>query len=866
MGLIKKKDKAAKADKKAEKKAAKAEAKAGKKAGKAEGGKAAKQKKGGAAQQPQEIKLAQDIIPLRAIHSSFIRRTDGASVLLIELDGVNDSLYTYEQRLGESYALRTVLTAISHPCSVLRVPKAIDCNEELVFLDNTIARLESETSGIEDEYDPRIIRLNLLRWYVRPAAEAESLQGDRYTHRTYIALEFEPGSDDEASMRDAKIIVQRVADTGHRAHICSHAEALEALQLYLTPHNIDPEADLPRAPITGGGRKLNRGFIKGKEPESPVRDLLAVSAVTPTVVEEPTSIQIDDQACAVFSFNLFPRDADLGWLDALIRQPGMSISVRMDPCDVAELRRAIDRHDDSISDREAATRVTASAADSLQSQRSDGYGILSILRDANERFFDTSIYAIMRCSDKEELDRQVRYFSTAVKGDGLGYRVIPYNQLTGWLAASPLRTEDRDGREQTVRPMHSGVLGHTLITRKSGLEDPTGIALGHDPMTGLVQVDIATPTVTRHNTNVFITGGSGSGKSTLGKHMTLLEYLVYGSTVIVIDPEAEWCNLALQLGGSVESVGGRSATKISPFEPRAVTFNDGEEDVDVSEQPVLSNTIDFAISFLELAFDLRTDDLPFLEKVLEDAYAEYGIDKDTTFAEYWEQDLTYPVMRDVYRHALKLADEEPHHKEQYDRLAMSVRSSAEGVNADVWNERSSFELRGDFVVINTEDMGASESKKQANYYNILSWVWSKVRSAPSTGRPIRIVLDEVHTIVNENTKKAADMVKSMVKRIRKRGGGTTCITQEVNDLLNDNIKAQGASILNNATYKFIGNSEGENLEAISSLYGIPGEVSDMIRDAQKGDFAMYAGTSESTWLYVEVAEWEFSLFGSAGGR
>lgn len=863
MGLTKKKDKkAAKADKKAAK-AAKAEAKA---AGKAKGG---KEKKGKAAKQqaaPQGIKLAQDIIPLQAIHGSFIRRTDGASILLVELDGVNDSLYTYDQRLGESYALRTALTSINHPCSILRVPKAIDCNEELVFLDNTIERLEAETAGVEDEYDPRIIRLNMLRWYVRPAAEAESLQGDRYTHQTYIALEFEPGSDDDASMRDAKILVQRIADTKHRAHICSHAETLEALQLYFTPHNIDPEADLPRAPLTGGGRRLNRGIVKGKEPQTPVRDLLAVSAVTPTVVEEPTSIQIDDQACAVFSFNLFPSYADLGWLDALIRQPGMVISIRMDPCDVAELRRAIDRHDDSISDRAAATRVTASTADSLEHQRSDGYGILAILRDANEKFFDTTISAIMRCNDREELDRQVRYFSTAVKGDGLGYRVIPYNQLTGWLAASPLRAPDRDGREQTVRPMHSGLLGHTLLNRKSGLEDPVGIALGHDPMTGLVQVDIATPTFTRHNTNVFITGGSGSGKSTLGKHMTLLEYLVYGSTVIIIDPEAEWCNLALQLGGSVESVGGRSATKISPFEPRAVTFNDGEEDVDVADQPVLSNTIDFAISFLELAFDFRSDDLPFLEKVLEDAYAEYHIDKDTTFAEYWERELTYPVMRDVFRHALKLAEEEPHHKEQYDRIAMSVRSSAEGVNSDVWNERSSFELHGDFVVINTEDMGASESKKQANYYNILSWVWSKVRSAPSTGRPIRIVLDEVHTIVNENTKKAADMVKSMVKRIRKRGGGTTCITQEVNDLLNENIKAQGASILNNATYKFIGNSEGENLEAISSLYGIPDEVSDMIRDAQKGDFAMYAGTSESTWLYVEVADWEFGLFGSAGGR
>lgn len=819
---------------------------------------------------PVQGKLAQDLIPLKAIHGPFIRRIDGSSILLVELDGVNDSLYTYDERLRESFDLRTALVAINHPCSIIRVPKAIDSHAQVVYLDNTIAALESELSGTEDSFDPRFRRLDLLRWYVRPAAEEESLRGDRYTHRTYVSFEFGPDAEDEASMRDVRIFTQRVADTGHRATICDHAAALEALQLYLTPNNIDPTADMPRMPLTpaseGGSRKKKAKKSKGNV-TTQVQDLLVVNAVTPTLIEEPTMLQVDDQACAVLSFNLFPSDGDIGWLNALMRQPSMAISIRLDPCDVGELRRAIDRHDDSISDREAATRITASTADSLEHQRADGYGILAILRDSNDKFFDTSISAVMRCHDKEELDRELRYFATAVKGDGLGYRVIPCGQLAGWLAASPLRTEDRDGFEQTNRPMHAGLLGHTLITRKSGLEDPVGIALGHDPMGGLVQIDIANPTATRHNTNVFITGGSGSGKSTLGKHMTALEYLVYGSTVIVIDPEAEWCDLALSLGGSVESVGGRSATKISPLEPRAVTFDDGDEDsTDVASQPVLANTIDFAMSFMELAFNISADDLPYLEKVLEDAYAKYGITKDTTFEEYWDRELTYPIMEDVYDAALVLRDEEPEHRKQYDRIAMKVRTAAKGVNSDVWNSRSSFEINGDFVVINTEDMGANEAMKQANYYNILSWIWSKVRMNPSTGRHIRIVLDEIHTIVNANTKKAADMVKSMVKRIRKRGGGTTCITQEVNDLLCEETRAQGASILNNSTFKFIGNSEGENLAAISNLYNIPDEVSDMIRDAQKGDFAMYAGTSESTWLYVEVADWEFEMFGSGGGR
>ena len=84
-------------------------------------GMARKKNKGDAAQDPTQ--LAQDVIPIRTVEGSFIRRTDGASILLVFIEGTNDSLYTYDQKLEESDANRHALVALNRPFSIVKVPK-----------------------------------------------------------------------------------------------------------------------------------------------------------------------------------------------------------------------------------------------------------------------------------------------------------------------------------------------------------------------------------------------------------------------------------------------------------------------------------------------------------------------------------------------------------------------------------------------------------------------------------------------------------------------------------------------------------------------------------------------------------------------
>lgn len=196
--------------------------------------------------------LAQEKMPLKTIEGSIIRRTDGKSVTMTFIAGTNDSLFTYNQKLDEAWALSACLVSINHPATILKLPKSTDSGNSLVMIDRQLAELSTEIEKLgvgSDMSDPRVIRYRLLKEVVRPEAEEESLLGDREVHPTYICMEFGADNDDDSIMRDTRILVEQVLATGRHAHVCEHAEIVEALQLYFTPHS------------AGSNREAGRGTV-----------------------------------------------------------------------------------------------------------------------------------------------------------------------------------------------------------------------------------------------------------------------------------------------------------------------------------------------------------------------------------------------------------------------------------------------------------------------------------------------------------------------------------------------------------------------------------------------------------------------------
>ena len=254
---------------------------------------------------------------------------------------------------------------------------------------------------------------------------------------------------------------------------------------------------------------------------------------------------------------------------------------------------------------------------------------------------------------------------------------------------------------------------------------------------------------------------------------------------------------------------------------------------------------------------------------LESLYGDYGIYPETTFADYRRRGLSYPIMVELYDKLLDMAEALPDFSAEFERLALTIRPAAIGRDRALWNSRTSFSPSTDFIVIDTQGLSADKDIMRAQYYNILTWTWSECKSGRFSDQYLRIVCDELHTIMNKQSLEAAYQIKNIVQRIRKYGGGMMCITPQVIDMMDESIESAGRSVVYNSAYRFFGkatdDAPGGNLWHVKQLLGIPDEVAAKLASARRGRMIVQAG-AEKSWVNVTLKDWELEMFGKGGGK
>ena len=811
--------------------------------------------------------IAQELIPLRSVTGSIMRMRDGACNVALSVEGRNDSLDTLGQKRAAGDALARCLRGLSRTLLMLRLPRSVDATAALVHIDDEAAALRELTFPMPEGRERRALetRHDLLVGRIRPRSEREALAGDKVDARTFFVLRFDrdSGCDDRRMLEEASMLAESLTSAGMRAEVLRQDGVIEMLQMYFTPRAVDSSrAEGARPVLPKGGQTRFK-----KKPDAAVGDAMLVNAVTPAIEERRDHVGADELLVQVESFDTYLSRVDVGWLDVLFRRTSMPVAMRLDPLDAGDLMYGIDHHETQIEGEMATRRLRASERNSLERERRHGEEILDLVGDSSERFFSVTLSAVVRARTAEELEREANYLRSACKGEGLNFITIPNNQLSAWLAASPLAVPDKTAVERTSVPMPASTVGYTNFAKRPGLDDLEGVTVGHDPHCGIVRLNVVERTDRRVNSNVVVLGKSGMGKTKLVEHMALEEYLLYGTRLIIIDPDHQFTGLARALGGEVVKMNASSSAKLSPLQPRAISFSEGDDESadDAGADRVLSTTIPFAKSFLGRAYALGRDDMATLELALERAYGKFGITAETTFSEYRGNGSSYPMMADLFDVLMSMADSGDEDAERCARIAREIRSAAIGIHAQMWNARTTLDISSaDVVCIDTSDMGANEELQQAQYFNILSWVWSEARLAPRTGRPIRIIADEGQNMLTAKMVEAAEMLRSMAKRIRKLDGGLTFICQDIDDLFDPAVRTQGAAVLNNSAYRFVGQADGDNLRQIAELYGLERELQKKIEMAERGEFALFAGARDRTWVKVDIEEWEFGIFDGGG--
>lgn len=604
-----------------------------------------------------------------------------------------------------------------------------------------------------------------------------------------------------------------------------------------------------------------------------------VNAIAPARLEFANTHGLtDDTYFKLYAMSDYASEQPLDWGSGFIGCSGLlaPVVITCRPASKAAMQELVDKTASEADAQIVSMRKSLSETIDEKQAEEHAVRIAHMIARDNVRMYETVIYIALRARELDEITDSEDYLRRLLAPYGNGVKTLIANQDRMFFAASPMLCPDPVTFEQTARPMPASTLAWMMPFKSTGLADPRGIDIGFDDNGGAVRIDTMTHSATRKNSNGIFVGDSGSGKSAELKHLALHEWAVKGAKILWIDPEGEAEAFVRSLGCKVVKIGGESESGIPVFAPRNIgSGDDASDDADndetaaafrsASQDRVLAATIPFVASYIKIAFAPENEDIPALEEALEVAYGRYGIDSSMTFAEYDASGLSYPVMEDLYDVLGELDEANPTNP-SYGRLASRIRKAAIGYDAHRYNSREIIDASDDIVLINTEGISADEAMMRAEYFNILSWCWSQIRSERWTGRYVRLIADELHTIVNRKSIDAAMMVKNVVQRARKYGAGFFGSTPQIVDFRAEGVKDIGEAIILNSTYRFYGGARGDNLESIVKTEGFSDEVERGLMRAQRARFVVCAGPSDKTWVTTVIPDWELSLFGSGGGK
>ena len=256
----------------------------------------------------------------------------------------------------------------------------------------------------------------------------------------------------------------------------------------------------------------------------------------------------------------YPRFVEANWLSPLINF-GHTLEIALYAYPV-EARGVLDDLKRKI------TEMEATIATDIQHGRVMDPAVQVALEDAQvlqeelvkgaERFFQFGLYVTIPADSKEELDTVTKQVESMLGSLLLVPKHATLQQEDAFKTTLPQGTD----HIYVTRNMDTTSLATTFPFVSSSLTSNSGIMYGINEHNGsLVIFD----RFSQENANSVIFAKSGAGKSYLVK-LEALRSLMFGTEIIVIDPEEEYRNLCEAIGGEFIEFDFNAEAKINPFD------------------------------------------------------------------------------------------------------------------------------------------------------------------------------------------------------------------------------------------------------------------------------------------------------------
>ena len=542
--------------------------------------------------------------------------------------------------------------------------------------------------------------------------------------------------------------------------------------------------------------------VSFKEQLMTLTDVVAPSAVQ----INPRSINISGITARVYYAVSYPRFLNDGWLEPVLNLAReIDVSIFIHPIDTAETLKKFQK---KVAEVQSQINIKEERGEVRDPQLEAAYMNLEDLRDklqqSEEKLFDVGFYLAIYGEDESVINKAENDIRGILDARLITMKPALFQQEQGFKSVLPLGNDELLVHSK----FNSSPLSSFFPFTSFDLTSDTGILYGiNRHNSSLVLFDRYA--LTNYNSVTFAT--SGAGKS-YGLKLEILRSLMFGTEVIVIDPEREYEYLAEATGGRFFNISLSSSHHINPFDLPAPQTDEDPADV------LRTHIIELVGLFRLMLGGLAPEEETLIDMAIQETYALKDITGDTNFAE-----LEPPLLSDF---EMVLAG-----MEGSQSLINRLQKYTSGTWSGFMNKPSNVDINQKFVVFSLRDM--EDELKTVAMYIVTNFIWGSVRRRLAKRL---LVIDEAWWMMkSEDT---ASFLFSLAKRGRKYYLGIATITQDVDDFLRS---PYGVPMITNSSIQLLMKQSPTAIDNIQRTFNLTDEEKFLLLESNVGEGIFFVG-------------------------
>lgn len=455
----------------------------------------------------------------------------------------------------------------------------------------------------------------------------------------------------------------------------------------------------------------------------------------------------------------------------------------------------------------------------LDKDREEARELLDDIQGRNQKLFTMKMHILIYANSLEELDKNTEKIMNVANG-----KLVRFSMANN-LQENTLNSTLPYGFDSTnvFRTLTTESLGIFIPFTAQEVIQKSGVYYGINSVTKNI---ITFDRMTGDNYNSFIFGASGSGKSFTAKSVIMSTFLNSSKDcdIIIIDPQGEYGILCEALGDEAEEIilTGAGEHHINPL----------DLDENYGENPTADK-----VSFLQsMCSEMLNSELTPTQKTAvslagKSCYAKWN-------TSHSEKDI--PTLEDFYDALIDCFEADGGRDTWIYELIMTVKNYVAGVDT-LFQGKTNVDVKKRFIVYNTQKLG--KNVQNLAMLVILDSILNRISHNRKLGKPTYFFVDEIHLLFKKGFSSTASWLQMLWKTARKFLGAPCGITQDLEDLLNNDI---GRTIISQSSFIIMLKLSQFNRDLLAQELGLSStQLSYIGSNVARGSGLLYMQASDS---------------------